>query len=168
MIAERLDLRAFEPTQRLAIDPLTIPAGSSGIAVLFRYGAIVLFDVSPTEEVELLRQLRPLAQQPYPTAEVESMDIRIDANCREGIEGNVLCLSDYAIERFQLVADILSKSTVLALYELKVRRSFDLVEPFAGDLERNSRTSRTAQELLRQIGSALLSEPHHGGPRGSR
>jgi uncharacterized Rmd1/YagE family protein len=158
LIAERLDLRAFEPTGRLAIDPLVIAAGACGIAVLFRYGAIVLFDVSPAEELEILRQLQPLAQQPYATPEIESLDIRIDAERREGIEGSVLSLSDYAIERFQLVADVLSKSTVLAMYEARVRRSFELVEPFAIDLERNSRSSRTAHTLLKQIGSALLSE----------
>jgi hypothetical protein len=65
---------------RLAADPITLTAGAGGIAVLFRYGAVVLFDVAPLEEDEFLRQLRPLVQQPYAAPEIESLEIRIDAS----------------------------------------------------------------------------------------
>jgi uncharacterized Rmd1/YagE family protein len=158
LVGERIDLRSLAAVERLAADPVVLAAGTCGIAVLFRYGAVVLFDVAPLEEGELLRQLLPLVTQPYLTPETESLSIRIDPNSREGMEGNLLYLADSALERFQLVADILSKSTVLAMYEAKVSRSFDLIEPFARDLERNSRIGRTAGELLQQIGGALLSE----------
>ncbi|MGA2035415.1 MAG: RMD1 family protein [Thermoguttaceae bacterium] len=159
LIGERLDLRSLGAIDRLTpADPITVPAGATGIAVLFRYGAAVLFDVAPLEEGELLRQLRPLVQQPYPAHEIETLEIRMDPEMREGMDGGTLCLSNYSLERFQLVADILSKSTVLAMYESRVTRSFDLVEPFAADLERNSQSRRTAKELLKQIGGALLSE----------
>jgi uncharacterized Rmd1/YagE family protein len=158
LVGERIDLRSLAAVERLAVDPVVLAAGTCGIAVLFRYGAVVLFDVAPLEEGELLRQLLPLVSQPYPTPETESLSIRIDPNSREGMEGNVLYLADSALERFQLVADILSKSTVLAMYEAKAGRSFDLVEPFARDQVQDSRIGRTAGELLRQIGGALLSE----------
>jgi uncharacterized Rmd1/YagE family protein len=158
LVGQRIDVRALGAVDRLAKDPATVAAGAGGIAVLFRYGAVVLFNVTPLEEGELLRQLGPLVQQPYATPETESVDVRIDASAREGMEGNTLILSDYAIERFQLVADILSKSTVLAMYEARVTRSFDLIEPFAIDLERSAQGRRTAKELLKQIGGALISE----------
>lgn len=158
LLGERLDLRGLGPVDRLHPDPLTVAAGSNGIAVLFRYGAVVLFDVAPLEEGELIRQLMPLVNNPYPTPETESLDIRIDSSVREGMEGGVVLLCDYALERLQLVADTLSKSTVLATYESRVMRSFEMIEPFAADLERNSGSRRSAQELLRHIGRALLSE----------
>lgn len=157
LVGDRIDLRSLGAAERLASDPITIAAGAGGIAVLFRHGAVVLFNVTPLEEGELLRQLAPLVYQAYSTPEVESLDICIDASTREGMTGKVLNLADYAIERFQLVADILSKSTVLALYEARVSRSFDLVEPFAADLQ-HARIGRTGGELLQQIGTALMSE----------
>ena len=158
LVGERLDLRSLGAAELLAADPVTIAAGANGIAVLFRYGAVVLFNVAPLEETDLLRQLQPLVQQPYPSPETESLEIHIDPGTREGMTGNILTLADYAIERFQLVADILSKSTVLAMYEARARRSFDLVEPFAISLQKDSRSNSSGSELLQQIGVALLSE----------
>ena len=63
-----------------------------------------------------------------------------------------------AIERLQLVADILGKSVVLAQYESKVSQSFERIEPFAANLEKRSPAGRQARELLRYIGSVMLSE----------
>jgi uncharacterized Rmd1/YagE family protein len=158
LVGERIDLRALSTAERLAADPVTIAAGANGIAVLFRYGAVVLFNVAPLEEADLLRQLQPLVQLPYPSPETETLEIHIDAAAREELSGNTLSLADFAIERFQLVADILSKSTVLAMYEARASRSFDLVEPFAISLQKDSRSSSSGGELLQQIGVALLSE----------
>ena len=102
-MGERIDLRSLGTAERLATDPVAIAAGAAGIAVLFRYGAVVLFNVAPLEEADLLRQLNPLVQQPYAVPELESLNIRIDAGTREGMSGKVLTLADYAVERFQLV-----------------------------------------------------------------
>ncbi len=158
LVGERIDLRSLSTSDRLATDPVAIAAGANGVAVVFRYGAVVLFNVAPLEEADLLRQLRPLVQQPYASPETESLDIHIDPGTREGMTGNTLTLADYAVERFQLVADILSKSTVLAMYEARASRSFDLVEPFAVSLQKGSRGTSSGSELLQQIGVALLSE----------
>jgi len=158
LVGERLDLRALSPIERLALDPETIAAGSNGLAVLFRYGAVVLFNVAPMEESALLRQLAPLIQQPYQVPEIETLTLAIDPNARERMEGNVLYLADCALERFQLVASILSKSMALSMYEAMVTKSFELIEPFAADLERKSRSGQNARELLKHIGTALLSE----------
>jgi uncharacterized Rmd1/YagE family protein len=158
LVGERIDLRSLSTADRLAADPVTIAAGANGIAVLFRYGAVVLFNVAPLEEADVLRQLQPLVQQPYASPETETLDIHVDAAAREELSGNTLNLADYAIQRFQLVADILSKSTVLAMYEARASRGFDLVEPFAVGLQKNSRSNSSGGELLQQIGVALLSE----------
>jgi len=159
LLGDRIDLRGLSAVERLAADPVTVAAGKDGLAVVLRYGAVVLFDVAPLEETELLRQVRPLVQEPAATPELESLEIRIDpAGGREGLEGNVLTLCGYDLERFQLVADILGKSTVLSVYEGRVMQSFELIEPFAADLAHGSGSRRTGRELLQQFGKALLSE----------
>jgi len=99
--------------------------------VIFRYGSVVLFNVAPLEEGDLLRQLQPFVQQSYSKPEIELLSVTINQGASEGMEGDTVLLKDYAIERFQLVADILSKSTVLAMYEAMIKHSFDLIEPFA-------------------------------------
>lgn len=157
LIGERIDLRSLSTRTRLASDPLVVPV-EHGMAVLFRYGAVVFFNVSRNGEETFLRSLVPWITRPYDNPETETLPIAIDSHHREGIEGDTLYLKDDQIERFQIVADILGKSTVLALYEAKVAQNFDRIEPFAVDLDRKARSGRNARELLRHIGGALLSE----------
>jgi len=47
---------------------------------------------------------------------------------------------------------------VLAMYEARAGRSFDLVEPFARGLQKGPGSNSSGRELLQQIGVALLSE----------
>jgi hypothetical protein len=47
-VGERIDVRGLEPSDRLAVDPLVMRAGN-GLAVIFRCGAVVFFDVAPAE-----------------------------------------------------------------------------------------------------------------------
>jgi uncharacterized Rmd1/YagE family protein len=158
LIGDRIDLRSLEGAERLGSDPVTVPAGACGMAAIFRYGAVVLFNATPPEEDAFLQHLRPLVQQPYDRPETETLDVAVDPAVPEGLVGGRLNLSDDGIERLQLLANVLSKSTVLAKYESIISRSFDLVEPFASHLERGSRSSRGARDLLRHIGTTLLSE----------
>jgi required for meiotic nuclear division protein 1 len=158
LLGERLDLRALGKAERLADGPLAIPVRGGGVAVLFRYGAAVLFDVTPGEQTAFWEQIRPLVIQPFSEVETEEVAIRIENEAREGFHDSAVVLQDCSIERMQIVADILSKSMILAMYEGKVNRDFDRIEPFALNLERRSRGGRDARELLSHIGGALLSE----------
>jgi required for meiotic nuclear division protein 1 len=158
LLGERLDLRAMSEADRLAIGPLSVSVRGGGVAVLFRYGAVVLFDVSASEQAAFLEQIRPLVNQPFPDLETEDVDIRIEPETREGVEVNTVVLQAATIERLQILADVLSKSIVLAKYESKVARDFERIEPLASNLEQNARSGRNTRELLSHIGGALLSE----------
>ena len=158
LLGERLDLRALGKAERLADAPLTISVRGGGVAVLFRYGAAVLFAVTPSEQAAFLEQMKILVIQPFNEPETEEVEIQIESDGREGMHDAAVVLQDCSIERLQIVADILSKSMVLAMYEGKVNRDFDRIEPFALNLEQRSRAGRDARELLSHIGGALLSE----------
>ncbi len=157
-LGERIDLRSYHLNDRLASAPLTISAGKRGLAMLFRYGVVVLFDCDPTEEAALLWKLGPRVMQPYARPEVEEVTIRIDPERKEGIEGGVISLRDAEVIRLQLVAVILSKSVVLAQFESSIAQNFDRIEPLAENLERMARGGRPFRELLRHIGTVLLIE----------
>lgn len=156
-IGERLDLKVLENTNCLATSPLVVTAGEHGYAVLFRYGVIVLFGLTPLEEVSFLKHLEPLIIEPIINPEVEEEEVLIDPVEAERVENGVIFLRDSSIERIQIVADILAKSVVLARYEVGTASAFDQIEPFAVGLQRTAKDiRRQGKELLRQLGSALL------------
>ena len=174
LVGTGIDLAALGATDRTGNAPLVVelvgsltagtlagsrPAGG-GVAVLFRYGAIVFFDTSPAAGLEYARQIAPAIRQPFAQAdqEHEVLDIRVDPAGKETIEGNTLVLGDVTLEKLQLVADIVAKSVSLAHHERAIERQFERIEPFAANLDRWGRGGRAARELLQHIGSALLAE----------
>jgi uncharacterized Rmd1/YagE family protein len=159
LVGERIDLRALEGTERLAASPATVSVKGGGIAVLFRFGAVVLFDVAPMEEVAFLEHLRPLVANAETKLETESVVVRVERGAPEGMtDANTIVLEAAGLERLQIVADALAKSIVLALYEARVARSFDHVEPLALDLQDRGSTRGHRHRLLRNVGDALLSQ----------
>jgi len=158
LVGQRIDLRALGSTARLGGGPLAVSVRGGGAAILFRYGAVVFFDVQPLEQDEFLRQLQPRVQSPATEQEFEQITVRVDPESKEVLEGNTVILKDTGAERLEIVADILSKSVVLARYESSVGQTFDRIEPFAAELTKERTGSRMARELLSHLGSALLIE----------
>jgi uncharacterized Rmd1/YagE family protein len=174
LVGTAIDIAALGSTDRTGNAPLVVElVGSSlgaalagqratgnGVAVLFRYGAIVFFGASPAAVTEYVRQLGPHVRQPIPPAdqETEVLDIRIDASAKETIEGNTLVLADTSLEKLQVVADVLAKSVSLAHHERAIESQFVRIEPFAANLDHWGRGGRAARELLQHLGGALLAE----------
>lgn len=158
-VGERIDVRAFERAERIAEAPLVVRAGSRGCAVLFRYGAVVLFELQPLEEVSFLAQLAPLVSGAIALPEGEDAELTIVAGGDERLDlTGAITLNDTAVERLQLVAEVLAKSVVLAYYERQVAQVFDAIEPLAAGLRQAGRFGSQARGLLRQIGDVLMVE----------
>ena len=158
LVGERIDLKAWGATDTLATNPLTVAVDGGGAATLHRYGVIVFFAVSAADEAAFLAQLQTVVANPYATPETEELEVRIEPGDREGVTGGVAHLADAAVERLQVIADILSKSVLLSLYETKVAGEFDRLEPLAAQLDKNGRIPGKSKELLKKIGSMLLVE----------
>jgi uncharacterized Rmd1/YagE family protein len=155
-IGERLDLRAFESSSTYGVAPLAVVAGSHGVAVLFRYGVVVLFNVSPIEEAVLLKDLASLTPSPFKVPEVEDATLRIATDKVERGDNGIITLHRWDIERLQALSDVLAKSVVLAHYEDTIAQAFDGIESLAQDLTQNGSSRRSVRELLRLIGGTLL------------
>ena len=169
-----IDLAALGATERTGGAPLVVeligtltgaslPGSGGGVAVLFRYGAVVFFDAAPAGIADYLRQIGPHIRQAFDPAdrETELLDIRVEApreQGRETIEGNTLVLGDVTLEKLQLVADIMAKSVSLAHHEKNIERQFERIEPFAVNLDHWGRGARAGRELLQHLGGALLAE----------
>jgi required for meiotic nuclear division protein 1 len=156
LIADRIDLRSWRADDRLASNPVAVAVPGGGAAILFRYGVVVFFDVTGDEEAAFLGQIRRLASGALAAPETEEVDVRIDVRAREGMQGDRVLLAGDEIERLQVVADVLSKSVVLAYYESQLAGSFDRIEPLARELSRDGRISGSSRELSRHIGAMLM------------
>ena len=158
LLGERLDLRALGGANALATSPLAVEVQGGGVAVLFRYGVAVFFDVAAMEEVSFLGRLRPFVTRPYERPETEEVEIVFEPQSKDGVRPGSIVFEACTIERLQLVADILSKSVLLALYEARVSAEFDRVEPLAADLAEHGRIPGQERALLKNIGAMLLIE----------
>lgn len=174
LVGTRIDTAALGSTDRMGSAPLVVElvgsvignavaghrAAGNGLAVLFRYGAIVFFDASPAAIADYVRQITPHVRQPFPSAEqeTEGLEIRIEPAAKETIEGTTLVLADVTLEKLQLVADVLAKSVSLAHHERAIESQFERIEPFAANLDHWGRGGRAARELLQHLGVALLAE----------
>jgi uncharacterized Rmd1/YagE family protein len=158
-VGERIDLRKYVPSVRASAQlPATVPIAGGGVAVLFRYGAVVFFDGALAEQNQFLRELAPLVEDWYERPETEEISISVSADKREGVEAGAVVVRNGAIERLQVVAAALGKSVALAQYEADVEADFDRIEPFAVELEQRGRGGRDMRMLLRHIGRGLLNE----------
>ena len=158
LTAQRLDLRAWRPGKTLATNPLAVAVRGGGVAVLFRYGAIVFFDVSPAGAAAFLAEIQPHIGNPYPAPETEEVEVRVDATTKEGMKGAVVYLEALSVERLQVIADVLSKSVLLASYESSIAANLERMERLAGELERTGRIAAKTRNLLQDVGATLHTE----------
>jgi required for meiotic nuclear division protein 1 len=157
LLGERLDTRAFERDEPLGIAPLTVDIPGGGVAVLFRYGAVVLFGAAAAALDNFVASLGPSVTAALPVAERDDtrLLIRPEADQVVDLAGNIF-LPEKTTERLQVVADILAKGLVLSHYETRIADIFDGVEPLAATLREKGRAGARSKELLRHIGDVLL------------
>ena len=157
LIADRIDLRVWKVEERLASSPLAVTVPGGGLAVLFRYGVVVFFDTTEREELDFFAKIGPSLTGALPEPESEDIRIHIDFRAREGMQGDTVYLANDEIERLQVIADVLSKSVMLARYETGIAGSFEWIEPLASELQATGRISALTRDLSKHIGAMLLS-----------
>ena len=157
LLGERLDTRAFERNHPLGVAPLTVDVPGGGIAVLFRYGAVVLFGAPSAALDNFVASLKPLvtAALPVPERDDARLLVRPEAEQPVDLAGNIF-LREKTTDRLQVVADILAKGLVLSHYETRIADIFDGIEPLAATLRETGRAGARSKELLRYIGDVLL------------
>ncbi|HYM72764.1 MAG TPA: RMD1 family protein [Stellaceae bacterium] len=157
LLGERLDTRTLEGGTVLATAPLADSIEGGGIAIVFRYGAIVLFESPAAATERFLAKIDPLLTDKLAVAEHEDLHLLVGGDSDQLVDaaGNIM-LRDRTIERLQLVADVLAKNLVLAHYETQVAAIFDRIEPLAAALRNKGRAGAPGKVLLQHIGNVLL------------
>ena len=158
LLGDRLDLKSFKLSDCLSTTPLTLEVDAAGgIAVLFRYGVVVLFGVPIADELRFIESLKPLLSNAYTAPEIEELEIHCGM-ASTGVQSGTVSLDTLSLEKLQLIADALSKNLVLSLYEKKVAGEFDKIEPLAQELATHGKVSGGSKKLLSKIGHMLLIE----------
>jgi uncharacterized Rmd1/YagE family protein len=157
LVGTRVAPGSSESWRRIGDRPIVLGGPRSGCAMLFRYGAVVLFGVPPEDEPSLLEDLQ--VREPLARPETEMVELRIDGDHESAprIEDGVIFVPDENLPRLQIIAEALAKSVVLAHYEGTIATVFDRIEPLAQNLNDRGRAGNV-RELLKHIGDALLSE----------
>ena len=153
-----IDTRSLRKTRSLSTSPLTVEAGQSGCAIIFRYGAVVLFQVEPIEESVFLAGMRSLIQRPATDPIVEEIELSLSSEGREGVEGNTLYVPDLSLPTLQVVAEVLARSVVLERFESRVGSTFETFQPMAAGLGSGRLTRVNYRNLLNRLGDVLLDQ----------
>jgi required for meiotic nuclear division protein 1 len=119
----------------------------------------VFFRVPAVEEEEVVRSLRSRIVEPLETPEIEQVAISLQSGADDQVEpAGGVALRDASPERLQIVANVLSKSAVLAHHESQIAATFDRIEPLAVGIKRRGRVDREARQLIQQMGDILLTQ----------
>lgn len=162
-IADRINTAGFEG-QVLSSTPLAVRVGTSGIAVVFRYGVVVFVGMSTSEETAFLEQLKPRLFGLLSPHEEETAKVQVARETEETIPvGGPVPVKEFSLERLLIVADALAKSVVLGRGERELANVFDTIEPFARELATLGRTSKSRVAMLKLLGEALLVQQRVSG-----
>jgi len=157
-IGQRLKLSVFENMECLATAPLTVKAGNNGIAVLFRYGVVVFFGLTPSEMIGFFDNLSAYITDKFDEPEWDEVELVCRPDGPENLDKGRINLQAFNLQRLQIVAGVLAKSVVLAHYEVNLGQHFDRIEPLASNLKQGGLGGSKGKALLQYIGDVLLIE----------
>jgi uncharacterized Rmd1/YagE family protein len=164
MLGDRINAAGLEIGSPVSSVPLAFRV-HAGLAVIFRYGVVVLIGLLPSEEKVLIDTLKPRVIGEFSPYEEETALAQLcNEESAEVIQpGGPINLVKFTDDRLLLIADALAKSTALARDERRVAAVFDVIEPFARKLAEHGRTPRRRKGILQLIGNALLVQQRVAG-----
>jgi uncharacterized Rmd1/YagE family protein len=164
MLGDRINTSGLELGTLVSSTPVAFRI-HAGLAVIFRYGVVVLIGLLPSEEKVLVDTLKPRVIGELSPYEEETAQAQLcNDESGEVIQpGGPICLAKFSEDRLLLIADALAKSTSLARDERRVAAVFDVIEPFARALAEQGRTPRRRKRILQLIGNALLVQQRVAG-----
>jgi len=156
LLGDRINTSGVEG-ETLSTSPLAIRIENEGIAVLFRYGVVVLIGLSQQQEQELLEKLSARVSGRLDRYEEETAVIKVAEEDEDQVPaGGPILVRAMSPERLLVISDVLAKSVVLAHDERRVAEVFEVIEPFARELATRGKARLNRTGILRLIGNALL------------
>ncbi len=156
VLGERIDTAGLERRDAITTAPLSFPV-EDGLAVVFRYGVVVLIGLDAAAQDRVLDRVMPRVQGLLAEREDETIELALRDDQDEGVGADgVVRIGALAPDKLLVVADALAKSAALAQDERQVARVFDTVEPWARQLAADGRSPGGRRDMIKLIGSSLL------------
>jgi len=148
----------------LSATPLAFRVEGGSFVVIFRYGVVVLFGMTPLREDEIINSLVGRIVGRYERREQETAQIEIAPDKDEQIgPSGVICLKALLPDYVLIIADAIATNVMLAHDEKNVSAVFDVIEPLARELADHGRTPGGRRTILKHIGNALLVQQRVSG-----
>lgn len=164
LLGDRIETAGLERHDVLSTSPLAFRVEGGSFIVLFRYGVVVLFGMTPLQEDEILRTLEGRIIGRYVQREEEFAQIEVAADKDEHITpSGTIVLKALLPEHVLIVADAIATNLILAHDERNVTAVFDVIEPLARELAEHGRTPGGRRTILKHIGNALLVQQRVSG-----
>ncbi len=156
-LGEALDLKGLEREDAFSVNPLAFTASGNGTAMLFKFGAVVFFNMTPIDEEGLVRGLEERIQGALAEREIETVLI-VTGPDEEGLLSKTGAIQVKSTDqnRLLLVGEALAVSVALAYDERRIAAAFDKIEPLAVTLIKGRLPPGPKSAMLEQIGEALL------------
>ncbi len=156
-LGEGLDVKGLERQDAFAANPLAFKTSNDGTAMLFKFGAVVFFNMTPVEEEDLVHGLERRIAGPVAEREVETAHIVIAPDEDDLLSSSgAIRLRNTDSNRMLLVGEALAVSVALGYDERRIATAFEKIEPIAASLIKRKLPSGPKSALLEQIGEALL------------
>jgi uncharacterized Rmd1/YagE family protein len=163
-LGERIDSKGLEREDAISSVPLAFRTSGDGIAVLFKSGAAVFFNMTPVEEEELIRSLAPRIIAPLDDRETETIRLIVKPDEDEAISSSgALQIKSADRDRLLLIAEALAMSVALAYDERRIATAFDRIDTVARSLQEHHLPRSPQGMLLEQIGQALILQQRLAG-----
>lgn len=156
LIGQHIELKDLSSHANHRTEVLITQVNETSLAFIYRYGAIVTFHASASDISELIAYCQPHTNELCEKPETEKLTVKIDSSCLEGIAQDIIYINQLTKDHLELIANTLSKSVILDLYENKISSLFRDVDPIANSLMKTGKLGAKAKELLQHIGSTLL------------
>jgi uncharacterized Rmd1/YagE family protein len=156
-LGEGLDVKGLERQDAFSANPLAFRTSTDGTAMLFKFGAVVFFKMTPIEEEGLVHGLARRIIGPLAEREVETVSIVV-APDDEGLlsSSGAIQVRSTDSNRLLLVGEALAVSVALAYDERRIAHAFEKIEPVAASLIKRRLPPGPKSAMLEQIGEALL------------
>lgn len=163
LIGTKIHLRELGKRNTSHVDPIFLLLPENGLATVFHYGVVVIFNVKPEYEASVIEKIMPYVSKTHDKREHEVIEISVRPDKAEGIYNDVIYIKTATRTQFELMATILSKSVILDYYEHRVASNFDNIEPLARNLKEKGALGQSSKEILQLIGANLLTQHEMAG-----
>jgi uncharacterized Rmd1/YagE family protein len=164
LLGDHIDTAGLERPDILSTMPLAFRIEGHSFVVIFRYGVVVLFGMTPLQEDQIIQSLAGRIIGRYTRREQETTQIEIAPDKDEQIAlSGTISLKALLPEHVLIIADAIATNVILGRDERNVSAVFDVIEPLARELADHGRTPGGRRTILKHIGNALLVQQRVSG-----